>query len=78
MSDSPEGLAPLGSPAEAEVPQHTLDPDTVLPDDAVGAPVEQTQAYELAAEDGAPLPAGDADDPGAGELAPEFRPPGQK
>jgi hypothetical protein len=77
MSDSPEGLAPLGSPAEAEVPQHALDPDAVLPDDAADRPVEQTQAYELAAEDGAPLSAGDAQDPGAGDLAPEFRRPGQ-
>jgi hypothetical protein len=77
MSDSPEALAPLGSLAEAEVPQHTLDPDTVLPDDAADAPLEQTQAYELAAEDGAPLPAGGTQDPGAGDLAPEFREPGQ-
>jgi hypothetical protein len=77
MSDATEDLAPLGSPAEAEVPQHTLDPDEVLPDDAADAPLEQTQAYELAAEDGAPLPAGDAPDPGAGELAPEFRAPGE-
>ncbi len=74
----PEALAPLGSPAEAEVPQHTVDPDAVLPDDAEGAPLEQTQAYELAAEDGAPLPAGDAQDPGAGHLAPDFRQPGQE
>jgi hypothetical protein len=77
MSDEPEGLAPLGSPAEAEVPQHTLDPDAVLPDDAPDAPVEQTQAYELAAEDGAPLaPQPGAADPGDGPSAPEFRAPG--
>jgi hypothetical protein len=72
MSDSPEALAPLGSPAEAEVPQHTLDPEAAPPDDA---PLEQTEAYELAVEDGAPLPASSRD-PGAGELAPEFRRPG--
>ncbi len=76
MSEAPEGLAPLGSPAEAEVPQHALDPDAVAPDDAADTPLEQTQAYELAAEDGAPLPAGDAQDPGAGRLAPDFRQPG--
>jgi hypothetical protein len=75
--DAPEELAPQGSLAEAEVPQHALDPEAVLPDDAADAPLEQTQAYELAAEDGAPLPAGDAQDPGAGELAPEFRPAGE-
>ncbi|GAA2720994.1 hypothetical protein [Cellulomonas aerilata] len=77
MSDAPEDLAPLGSPAEAEVPQHTLDPDTVLPDDAAGAPPEQTQGYVLAVEDGAPLPPDGTQDPGAGELAPEFRAPGE-
>ena len=78
MSDASEGLAPLGSPAEAEVPQHTVDPDAVQPDGAPDAPLEQTQAYELAVEDGAPLPADGADDPGAGELAPEFRAPGDE
>ena len=71
-----EGLAPLGSPAEAEVPQHTRDPEA--PDDEPGVPLEETQAYELAVEDGAPLrPAEGSQDPGAGDLAPEFRAPGE-
>ena len=77
MSDSPEGLAPLGGPDEAEVPRHTLDPDAAAADGAADAPLEDTQAYALAVEDGAPLPAGDAQDPGAGDLAPEFREPGE-
>ena len=76
MTDSPEGLAPLGSPAEAEVPQHALDSDARAGADT-DAPLEETQAYELAVEDGAPLPAGGAEDPGAGDLAPQFRAPGE-
>jgi hypothetical protein len=79
MSDAPEELAPLGSPAEAEVPQHTFDADAVLPDGAQDTPLEQTQAYELAAEDGAPLPPPEgATDPGDGPSAPEFRAPGEE
>jgi hypothetical protein len=65
-----ETLAPLGGPAEPEPPQHTVDPDGPA-DDAL----EDSVAYELAVEDGAPL-AADGADPGAGEQAPEFREPG--
>jgi hypothetical protein len=66
----PEGLAPLGGPAEPEAPVHTTDPDA-MPD----RPLEDSAAYELAVEDGAPL-AASGDDPGAGRLAPELREPG--
>ncbi len=65
-----EGLAPLGGPAEPEPPQHTVDPD-----EAADTPVEDSVAYELAVEDGLPM-AADGADPGAGQLAPEFREPG--
>jgi hypothetical protein len=70
MTESPEGLAAQGSVAEHEVPQHTADPDS-----APDAPLEDTTEYELAVEDGAPLRA-TGPDPGAGDLAPEFREPG--
>jgi len=70
MTDAPQELAPQGSVAEPEVPQHTADPDA-----AGDAALEDTIPYELAVEDGAPLPA-TGSDPGAGELAPEFREPG--
>lgn len=65
-----EGFAPLGGPAERETPVHTADPD------ASGQSLEESTAYELAVEDGAPLPAA-GEDPGSGPLAPEFREPGE-
>lgn len=64
----PEDLAPLGGPAEAEPPVHSADLDA-------GTTLEDSVAYQLAVEDGAPL-AASGDDPGAGPLAPEFRVPG--
>jgi hypothetical protein len=72
-TDAPavEALAPLGGPAEPEPPRHTLDPDAT----SEGRAVEDAVAYRLAVEDGAPL-AATGGDPGAGEGAPEFRPPG--
>lgn len=75
----PEGLAPLGGPAEAETPRHTTDPDAAggagnaAGDGAADAPLEDSPAYELAVEDGAPLPPPADDDPGTGPLAPDFR-----
>ncbi|WNB85621.1 hypothetical protein [Cellulomonas sp. ATA003] len=70
MTESPAERAPQGSVAEPEVPQHTTDPDA-----GADSPLEGTTAYELAVEDGAPL-AATGDDPGAGDLAPDFREPG--
>jgi hypothetical protein len=67
----PETLAPLGGPAEPEPPHHTVDPGAASDD-----PVEDSVAYELAVEDGAPL-APQGLDPGAGDGAPEFRAPGE-
>ena len=80
MSESPQERAPLGALAEPEVPQHTLDPDRAAElagagDGADDTPVEESLTYQLAVEDGAPLPAGEQD-PGAGEAAPQFREPG--
>lgn len=66
-----DGLAPLGGPDEPETPVHTVDPDTTGDES-----LEGSAAYELAVEDGAPLPA-TGEDPGAGPLAPEFREPGE-
>lgn len=74
--DPTEGLAPLGGPAEAEVPQHALDGDTTEPGRG-DVPLEETDAYALAAEDGASLATPGAEDPGAGPLAPGFRAPGE-
>lgn len=73
--DPTEELAPLGGPAEAEVPQHALDGDATQPGRG-DVPLEETDAYALAAEDGASLATPAAEDPGAGPLAPEFRAPG--
>lgn len=69
MTESPTERAPQGRVAEPEVPQHTADPDA-----GSDAHLEETTAYRLAVEDGAPLPA-TGEDPGAGDLAPEFREP---
>jgi hypothetical protein len=70
-ADAADPIAPLGGPAEPETPVHTTDLDATA-----DAPVEDAAAYELAVEDGAPLPA-TGEDPGAGPLAPEFREPGR-
>ena len=72
MAHEPIERAPLGGPAEPEVPQHTVDIDDEPTDP--GAPVEESVRYALAVEDGAPL-AARGGDPGSGDAAPEFREP---
>jgi hypothetical protein len=70
MSD--EQRAPLGPPAEPEVPHHGPEPGSG--DEPSGA-VEDTTAYELAVEDGAalpPVPGQEVTDDGG----PLFREPG--
>ncbi|WP_298458988.1 hypothetical protein [uncultured Cellulomonas sp.] len=69
MTEPSQERAAQGSVAEHEVPRHTVDPDT-----HAEVPLEETTAYELAVEDGAPLPP-DGPDPGAGDRAPDFRAP---
>ncbi len=73
MDDDVPVRAQLGHPAEAEVPQHDGEPGH---DDAAGAPVEDTAAYELAVEDGRPLAPGDAPATGHDGEGPQFREPG--
>lgn len=45
------------------------------PDESGAETVEDSAAYERAVEDGSVRPAAGPEDPGAGELAPEFREP---
>ncbi len=74
MTEGPE-LAPLGHPAEAEVPQHRGEPGRTDPSGVVA--LEDATAYELAVEDGRSLPPDHAPRGGAGGAAgPEFREPG--
>jgi hypothetical protein len=67
--------APMGHPAEAETPIHDLEPR----DHDSRLPLEETEAYELAVEDGAPLaPTSDdlsADDRGQDDNDPVFQEP---
>ena len=77
---SEQERAPLGHPAEAEVPHHAPDPDMRTDDGAL----EDQPEYELAVEDGTvlspeawPGDAGDTADAPAANGAPEFREPGQ-
>lgn len=64
--------APLGPPAEAEVPRH--DADASRPRAGV---VEETLAYEHAVEDGRAMPPGEHDAGGGaqGDVGPLFRAP---
>lgn len=81
MDEMPE-RAQLGHPAEAEVPQHTGEPGRGEATD--GTPLEDTADYELAVEDGRPLPpdvhetvhALPADEGASADAGPEFREPG--
>lgn len=63
-------LAPMGPPAEAEVPLHAGEPGRG--DDAV----EDGAAYELALEDGRPLPPEVVGGTEPDDDGPEFREPG--
>ncbi|WP_199425149.1 hypothetical protein [Actinotalea solisilvae] len=73
MSEEPV-RAQLGHPAEAEVPRHVGEPGREDP-----RTTEETAAYELAVEDGRPLPPEEARGLGGGdapEPGPLFREPG--
>lgn len=73
MDDEVPERAQLGHPAEAEVPQHLGLADR---DHAAGAPLEDSAAYELAVEDGRPLPPDEAPFGGLTGTGPQFREPG--
>ena len=74
MTHEPQDLAPLGHPAEAEVPRHTADLEQERGEDG-DTPVEDTLAYELAVEDGSPM-APQEGQTSTATGAPEFREPG--